>query len=82
MAIQYFIESSGAALSPLMTGVLADALRRANNPSPRGTAILLICISTWILCGLFFYLTSRIITDDINQLHDQLGERAGKLKKV
>lgn len=82
MAIQYFIESSGAALSPLMTGVLADALRRVNNPSPRGTAILLICISTWILCGLFFYLTSRIITDDINQLHDQLGERAGKLKKV
>lgn len=80
MAIQYFIESSGAALSPLMTGVLADALRRANNHSPRGTAILLICISTWILCGLFFYLTSRIISGDINRLHDQLGQRAGKIK--
>lgn len=76
MAIQYFIESSGAALSPLITGILADALRRGNDPSPRGTAILLICISTWVLCGIFFYLTSRIITRDINDLHEVLGERA------
>ena len=76
MAIQYFIESSGAALSPLITGILADSLRRGNDPSPRGTAILLICISTWVLCGIFFYLTSRIITRDINDLHEVLGERA------
>ena len=54
IAIQYFIESSGAALSPLMTGLLADTLRRSGNTSPRGTSILLICISTWVLCGLFF----------------------------
>ncbi len=80
LAIQYFIESSGAALSPLITGILADALRRSNNPSPRGTAMLLICISTWILCGLFFFLTSRIITCDINELHEELGERAKMAK--
>ena len=80
LAIQYFIESSGAALSPLITGILADTLRKSNDPSPRGTAMLLICISTWILCGLFFFLTSRIITKDINDLHDKLGERA-KLAK-
>ena len=80
LAIQYFIESSGAALSPLITGIMADALRRANNPSPRGTAMLLICISTWVLCGLFFFLTSRIITGDINDLHKELGERAKMAK--
>ena len=76
LAIQYFIESSGAALSPLITGVLADSLRRSGDPYPRGTAILLICISTWILCGLFFFFTSKIISRDINDLHKQLRERA------
>lgn len=76
MSIQYFIESSGAALSPLMTGILADALRRADNPTPRGSSILIICISTWVLCGIFFYLTSRIISKDINDLHTQLDKRA------
>lgn len=80
LAIQYFIESSGAALSPLITGILADALRRSNNASPRGTAMLLICISTWLLCGLFFFLTSRIITGDINELHAELDERAQMAK--
>jgi MFS family permease len=76
LAIQYFIESSGAALSPLITGILADTLRRSNDASPRGTAMLLICISTWLLCGLFFFLTSRIIAGDINELHAELDERA------
>lgn len=80
LAIQYFIESSGAALSPLIPGILADALRRSSDPSPRGTAMLLICISTWLLCGLFFFLTSRIITGDINELHVELDERARMAK--
>lgn len=80
IAIQYFIESSGAALSPLLTGFLADSLRKANAPSPRGTSILLICVSTWILCGLFFFLTSRIIRKDIKDLHDLLGKRAKQAK--
>ena len=39
IAIQYFIESSGAALAPLITGFMADYLRSVNNGSPRGTAI-------------------------------------------
>ncbi len=81
IAIQYFIESSGAALSPLLTGLLADSLRKANNPSPRGSSILLICISTWILCGLFFYLTSRNIRKEINDLRTILAERAKLAKK-
>lgn len=80
MAIQYFIESSGAALSPLITGALADALRRANDPSPRGSAMLIICISTWVLCGFFYFLTTRTITRDIDDLHAELGRRAEQAK--
>lgn len=81
MAIQYFIESSGAALSPLLTGILADALRSSGNASPRGSSMLIICISTWILCGVFFFLTSKIITKDIDNLHTQLESRAKLVKK-
>ena len=76
MAIQYFIESSGAALSPLLTGIIADSLRRANNPYPRGTAILIICISAWVLCGLFYYITTRFITKDIESLRSEMKRRA------
>lgn len=78
MSIQYFIESSGAALSPLLTGIIADALRRANNPFPRGTAILIICISAWLLCGLFYYITSHFITKDIDSLRSEMKRRAAK----
>jgi MFS family permease len=78
MSIQYFIESSGAALSPLLTGMIADALRRANNPFPRGTAILIICISAWLMCGVFYYITSYFITDDIDSLRNEMKHRAAK----
>jgi MFS family permease len=78
IAIQYFIESSGAALAPLMAGLISDYLRSANDPSPRGTALLIICISTWLLCGLFFFLTSKIINKDINDLKSELRARAAQ----
>ncbi|MBM3136994.1 MAG: MFS transporter [Chloroflexi bacterium] len=79
MSIQYFIESSGAALSPLLTGMIADALRRANNPFPRGTAILIICISAWLLCGIFYYITSYFITSDIDSLRNEMKRRASRV---
>jgi MFS transporter, Spinster family, sphingosine-1-phosphate transporter len=78
IAIQYFIESSGAALAPLMAGLISDYLRSSNDPSPRGTALLIICISTWLLCGLFFFLTSKIIKKDINDLKSELRARAAQ----
>jgi len=78
LAIQYFIESSGAALAPLMTGIIADALREANNPKPRQTAILIICISAWILCAIFYLITTRFINNDIEDLHQKLRARAAK----
>ena len=47
MAVQYFIESAGAALAPLMAGLIAVRSSLHN-------AILLICVSTWVLCSIFF----------------------------
>lgn len=78
-SIQYFIESSGAALAPLLTGIISDSLRAAGNPYPRGTAILLICTSTWALCGIFFFVTSKFIDKDVNSLRETLKKRADTL---
>lgn len=75
-AIQYFIESSGAALAPLLTGIISDSLRASGNPFPRGTAILMICTSTWALCGLFFFITSKFIDKDVRSLRASMQERA------
>lgn len=76
LAIQYFIESSGAALAPLMTGIISDSLRASGNPSPRGNAILLICSITWGLCGIFFFITSKFIDKDIKSLRATMHDRA------
>ena len=75
-AIQYFIESSGAALAPLLTGIISDKLRAAGNPTPRGTAIVLICTVTWALCAFFFFLTSKFIDKDVKSLRNAMQERA------
>src|SRR3990170_1666862 len=42
LAVQYFIEESGAALAPLLAGLIAD---RAS----LHTAILVICVSAWLI---------------------------------
>ncbi len=58
VSIQYFIESAGAALAPLIAGLIADR-------SSLHTAILGICISTWLLCAAFYALVARVIPGDI-----------------
>ncbi|MGD9101437.1 MAG: MFS transporter [Anaerolineae bacterium] len=69
LAIQYFIESAGAALAPLMAGLIArDASLKV--------AILVICTSTWLLCVLFFLFTAYLIPHDIQTLRGQLRQRA------
>jgi MFS family permease len=47
LGIQYLIESSGAALAPMIAGLIADRWSLQ-------TAILLICVSTWLLCGIVY----------------------------
>ena len=69
LSIQYFIESAGAALSPLMVGFIAD---RASLKS----AFLIICISTWVLCAIFFLFTARVLPRDIQSLRSEMQHRA------
>ena len=69
LSIQYLIESAGAALAPLVAGVIADR-------SSLQDAILLICVSTWILCAIFFIFAARAVPSDIAVLREQMRERA------
>jgi len=69
VAIQYFIESAGAALSPLMAGLIADR-------SSLHDAILIICVSTWVLCAIFFAFVAYLLPHDIQTLRNQMRARA------
>ncbi len=53
LAIQYLIESSGAALAPSIAGLIADQ-------TSLKSAFLIICVSTWMLCGIFFALVALL----------------------
>lgn len=75
LAIQYLIESAGAALAPLIAGVIADR-------SSLHDAILLICVSTWIVCAFFFTFAARIVPADIAVLRDQMQARAAHEKAL
>ena len=68
-AIESFIESIGAALAPLMAGIIADN-------SSLQSAILLICISAWILCAIFFAITAILLPKDMDILRTQMRRRA------
>ncbi len=69
LSIQYLIESSGAALAPGIAGLIADQ-------TSLKSAFLLICTSTWILCGIFFALVAWLVPRDIHTLRNQLACRA------
>ncbi len=69
MATMMFVESAGAALAPLIAGIIAD---RASLHE----AILYICVSTWLLCFLFFLATAYFVPRDIAVLRQQMQERA------
>jgi MFS family permease len=69
VSIQYFIESLGAASAPAIVGYIADQTSLKN-------AFLIICIFTWVLCAIFFYITSRYIRHDVEILRNQMALRA------
>lgn len=69
LSIQYFIESAGAALSPLIVGFIADQ-------TSLKSAFLIICVSTWILCAIFFLFTARVLPRDIQVLRREMQLRA------
>jgi len=69
LSVEYFIENSGAALAPLLAGIIADN-------SDLRTAILVICLSAWILCFFFYLGALFFVPKDIRLLRNQLTERA------
>jgi len=69
LSIQSLIESSGAALSPLVAGWIADR-------SSLQTSFLVICVFTWLLCGLFFAIVAHLVPDDYRALRSKMAERA------
>lgn len=75
LAIQYFIESAGVALAPLIARLIADRSSLHN-------AILLICVSTWVLCSIFFAFTAYLVPRDIEALRQAMRERAEKERGI
>jgi len=69
LAVQYFIENGGAALAPLLAGIIAV------NYSLH-TAILVICVTTWIMGAILLGATAYLVPHDINTLRNQMAERA------
>jgi MFS transporter, Spinster family, sphingosine-1-phosphate transporter len=71
LAVQYFLESGGAALAPVLAGLIAVS-------SSLGQAILLICVVAWLLCALFLAIVALLIPADINDLRQTLARRAAE----
>jgi len=69
LAILGVFENSGSALSPLITGYMADSYGLH-------VAFLSICVIAWGICGVFFTVLSFWISKDIRQLRSLMDERA------
>ncbi len=69
VSVQYFIESLGAASAPFLAGLIGDRTSLKNS-------FLLICTTTWVLCAIFFFITSLFIKKDIGTLRGQMSDRA------
>jgi MFS family permease len=69
-AIEYFVENSGAAAAPALTGAIIVA------SGDKTFAILSVSIVAWLLC-FFFYLGALFtIQKDIQTLREQMAQRA------
>jgi MFS family permease len=69
LAVQYFIENIGAALAPLLAGIIAVQYSLH-------TAILVICVTTWVMGAFLLGGTAYLVPHDINTLRNQMRERA------
>lgn len=69
LAIQYLIENGGAALAPLLAGIIAK-------PYSLHIAILSICVSAWLLTTVLLGISAYLVPEDIHTLRRQMSERA------
>jgi len=69
-AVEYFFENIGAVSAPILAGAIAFST------GSKQYAIMVVCITAWVLC-FFLYLGALFFVDkDIKSLHAQLAERA------
>jgi len=70
-AVQYFIESAGAATAPFLAGLIAVR-------SSLHDAILIVCESTWVVCAIFLAAVAYLVPRDIEALRQAMRQRAEK----
>jgi beta-lactamase regulating signal transducer with metallopeptidase domain len=75
LAVQYFIENIGAAMAPLLAGYIAVR-------SSLETAILAICVSTWIAGSIILAFAAYYAPADIENLRSQLRTRAEEERRL
>ena len=74
LSVESFVEYGGAALAPLLAGIITVN-------SSLQVAILSICVSAWILGGIFLGWTAYLIPGDIENLRQQMRQRAALEKQ-
>jgi MFS family permease len=62
-------DNIGSALAPLLAGMIADR-------SSLHAAILIICVSTWLLCAALFAVVALLVPRDVEQLRQTMKARA------
>ena len=68
-ALQNFFEQVGSSTAPLIAGLIAVS-------SSLKDAILIICISAWLLCFVFLLIAAALAPKDLQELRSQLQQRA------
>jgi MFS family permease len=71
-AMQKLVEDGGAALAPLLAGVIA--MRASLH-----MAILMICISAWLICAVLFGITALVVPQDIERLRQTMQRRVEEM---
>lgn len=69
-AVEYFVENTGAAFAPAVTGILASSALGLPN------TIIVLCVSAWLLCFVFYLGALFTIDKDTRDLRTQMAERA------
>lgn len=69
-AVEYFVENTGAAFAPAVTGILASSALGLPN------TIIVLCVSAWLLCFVFYLGALFTIDKDTQHLRTQMAERA------
>jgi MFS family permease len=72
LSVQYFVENIGAAAAPLLVGSLSVALGEGG----LSQAILIVCMVTYIACGLFLLFAVWRVPADIAEFKSQMRARA------